>query len=162
MSSSSPPGTGFVRSLACVICGAAYDPASATLWCTKCGPEGTLDVLYDLERARPQLERDLRDGPRSLFRWRAILPVALEGRRPPLEVGPTPLVHATRERPLGSLTRIVVKDEGRNPTASLKDRATAVVVARALERGSKGIVCASTGNAASSLAGLSAACGIET
>jgi threonine synthase len=152
----------FVRELRCVACNKAYDAASATLWCPACGPEGTLDVLYDLDRARPQLERDLAGGDRSIWRFRAVLPVALEGRRAPLEVGPTPLLRATKERPLGPLTRVIIKDDGRLPTASFKDRATSVVVARSLERGSKGILVASTGNAASSLAGIAASCGIAS
>src|ERR1019366_127147 len=70
--------------------------------------------------------------------------------------------HATPERKVGPLSRLIVKDEGRNPTASFKDRATAIVVARGLERSTKGILCASTGNAASSLAGIAAACGIKS
>jgi threonine synthase len=152
----------FVRELRCVSCKRSYDPASATLWCPTCGPEGTLDVLYDFARVRPQLERDLKGADRSIWRFRALLPVALEGKRAPLEVGPTPLVRASRERPLEALTRIIIKDDGRLPTASFKDRATSVVVARALERGTKGILVASTGNAASSLAGIAASCGIPS
>jgi threonine synthase len=53
-----------------------------------------------------------------------------------------------------------VKDEGRNPTASFKDRASAMGVVKALEKKASRITCASTGNAASSLAGFSAAAGI--
>ncbi len=149
-----------VSLLQCVNCGKTYARDSATLWCEVCGPTGTLDVLYDWKAARAGVDRD--KGQRGIWRWRAILPVEEQGPRAPLEIGPTPLVRATRKRPLGPLTRAIVKDEGRNPTASFKDRATAVVVARALERGSKGILCASTGNAASSLAGLTAACGIPS
>jgi len=143
-----------------VKCKKSYARDSSTLWCDVCGPEGTLDVLYDWKAARAGLERD--KGLRGIWRWRALLPVEEQGPKPPLEIGPTPLVRATRGRPLGPLTRIIIKDEGRNPSASLKDRASAIVVARALERGSKGILCASTGNAASSLAGLAAAVGIPS
>lgn len=149
-----------VRALQCVSCKTIYDKDGPTLWCPRCGPTGTLNVLYDLKAARAGVDRDA--GMRGIWRWRAILPVEPDGKKPPLEVGPTPLVRATKERPLGPLTRLIVKDDGRNPTASFKDRATAVVVARALERGSRGILCASTGNAASSLAGFGAACGIPT
>jgi threonine synthase len=53
-----------------------------------------------------------------------------------------------------------VKDEGRNPTASFKDRASAVGVARALSRRAKVVACASTGNAATSLAGAAASVGL--
>lgn len=149
-----------VTLLQCVSCKATFDPGSATLWCDRCGPTGTLDVLYDWKAARADLDRDERLS--GIWRWRGVLPVENDGPRSPLDVGPTPLLRATRKRPVGALTRLIVKDEGRNPTASFKDRATAIVVARALERGSKGILCASTGNAASSLAGLTAACGIPS
>ena len=58
------------------------------------------------------------------------------------------------------VARCWVKDEGRNPTASFKDRASAVGVVKALEKKAAQITCASTGNAASSLAGFAAAAGI--
>jgi threonine synthase len=57
------------------------------------------------------------------------------------------------------LEAVWVKDESRNPTASFKDRASAVVVARALEIGAKVTVTASTGNAGAALAGMAAAIG---
>ncbi len=56
--------------------------------------------------------------------------------------------------------RCLLKDEGRNPTASFKDRASSVGVAHALQVGAQSIACASTGNAASSLAGHAALAGI--
>ena len=55
-----------------------------------------------------------------------------------------------------------MKDDGQNPTASLKDRASAMAVAKAMEAGAKTIACSSTGNAASSLAGNAAAAGFKT
>ena len=57
------------------------------------------------------------------------------------------------------LERLWVKDESRNPTASFKDRASAVVVARAREIGAEVVVTASTGNAGAALAGMAAAVG---
>src|SRR6185295_9962883 len=56
---------------------------------------------------------------------------------------------------------LFVKDEGRNPTASFKDRASAVGVARAAARRARIVACASTGNAASSLAGAAAGLGLR-
>jgi threonine synthase len=152
----------FVRALRCVLCGGDEDPRGKTLWCSRCGPEGTLDVLYDLAAARPQLERDLAERKGGIWRWRAILPVAPDGPRPGLEVGATPLVKVDPLRGPGGLERLVIKDDGRNPTASLKDRASAVVVARALEASAKGVLVASTGNAAASLAGLCASSGMAS
>ncbi|MBX3467679.1 MAG: threonine synthase [Planctomycetes bacterium] len=151
---------GTVTGLTCVVCGGAAPPSA--LWCPACGPEGTLDVAYDLDAARAALERDLATLPPGLWRYRALLPVLDDGPRAPLVVGPTPLVRAPADRAPGGLTRLVIKDEGRNPTASFKDRATSVAVARALERGAPGLLCASTGNAASSLAGFCAAAGLRS
>jgi threonine synthase len=75
-------------------------------------------------------------------------------------VGWTPLVDLPRlARELG-VAQLLVKDEGRNPTASLKDRASSVGVAHALEQGATKIACASTGNAATSLAGHAALAGL--
>jgi threonine synthase len=57
------------------------------------------------------------------------------------------------------LNALYIKDESRNPTASFKDRASAILVARAREIGASVIVTASTGNAGAALAGMSAAVG---
>jgi len=56
----------------------------------------------------------------------------------------------------------LVKNEGRNPTASFKDRASVIGVVKAQEKKAAKIACASTGNAASSLAGFSAAAGLPS
>jgi threonine synthase len=77
-------------------------------------------------------------------------------------VGWTPLYHAERlGRQLG-LSQLYIKDDGRNPTGSTKDRASAVVVAKALELGEPTVATASSGNAAAALAGLGAAAGLRT
>ncbi|RMG14986.1 MAG: threonine synthase, partial [Planctomycetota bacterium] len=153
---------GTPTALRCVACGES-PPDPAALWCPACGPDGTLDVLYDLAAAGAALRRDLADpdAPRDVWRYRALLPVRDDGPRPRLGLPPSPLVAVPPERAPGGLRSLLVKDEGRNPTASFKDRATCVAVARALERDSAGLLCASTGNAASSLAGYCAAEGLR-
>jgi threonine synthase len=60
------------------------------------------------------------------------------------------------------MPQLYIKDDGRNPTASFKDRASAVGVTKARELGFQIVTCASTGNAASSLAGLAASVGLPT
>ncbi len=128
--------------------------------CPACG--GNLRVEYDWARARAALTRARlkADGERSLWRWAPLLPVAGRLGGPP--VGGTPLVDAPRlARALG-LARVLVKDEGRNPSASLKDRASAVVLQRARELGVELVTGASTGNAASATAVLAAAMGLKT
>jgi threonine synthase len=71
----------------------------------------------------------------------------------------TPLIDAPRLAAALDLRKVWVKDEGRNPTGSLKDRASALIVARALEAGIDVISTASTGNAAAALAGMCASVG---
>ncbi len=120
-----------------------------------------LDIGFDLARIR----RSLRPGrlaarPRSLWRYHELLPVPPGARVPPFEPGWTPIAPAPRLADWAGLRLLLLKDEGRNPTASFKDRASAVGVARALVRRARVVACASTGNAASSLAGAAASVGL--
>jgi threonine synthase len=81
---------------------------------------------------------------------------------PRLPVGWTPIVRTdSLARHLG-LKALYLKDDGRNPTGSLKDRASALGVVKAREKRQKIIACASTGNAASSLAGMAASLGLRS
>jgi threonine synthase len=98
----------------------------------------------------------------TIWRYKDLLPVENISRKPIVQVGWTPLYKAEKLGDKLGIKDLYVKDDGRNPSASLKDRAGAVVVVKALERGEKAIACASTGNAASSLACLTAALGLKT
>jgi threonine synthase len=89
-----------------------------------------------------------------------LLPVTNRTLIPHLQVGWTPLYDAPKLATEFGVARCWVKDEGRNPTASFKDRASAVGVVKALEKKAPRVTCASTGNAASSLAGFAAAAGM--
>jgi len=129
--------------------------------CPRCGPEGVLDVEFDMARARRALvPRGLRSRPFDMWRYLELLPVPAGARLPPLSVGGTPIVDAPRLAGWAGLRALRLKDEGRNPTASFKDRASAVGIARALLRKARVVACASTGNAASSLAGAAASVGL--
>ncbi|HET8647087.1 MAG TPA: threonine synthase, partial [Vicinamibacteria bacterium] len=131
--------------------------------CSRCGPEGVLDVVFDLRAARRTLSRrSLAARPRDHWRYRELLPVPAGARVPPLRVGWTPLLDAPRLAAWAGVKGLLLKDEGRNPTASFKDRASAVGVARALMRRARVVACASTGNAASSLAGAAASVGLTS
>ena len=130
--------------------------------CPRCGPEGVLDVEFDMARARRALvPRGLRSRPFDMWRYLELLPVPAGARLPPLSVGGTPIVDAPRLAGWAGLRALRLKDEGRNPTASFKDRASVVGVARALFRRARIVACASTGNAASSLAGAAAGLGLR-
>ncbi len=154
-----------VLGLKCILCGAEYDVDEVLYVCPKHGNEGALDVVYDYDLIARRLTKDhlARDQQtRSIWRYADLLPIADPSLAPPLQVGWTPLYRARRLEERLGLRYLWVKDDGRNPTASFKDRASAVGVVKALELGRKVMTCASTGNAASSLAGLAASVGLTT
>jgi threonine synthase len=101
-------------------------------------------------------------GEPSHWRYLPLLPVADPGARgtPFRAVGATPLYAPPALRALLGMPRLWLKDEGRNPTASLKDRASSLVLARAREVGAEVVVTASTGNAGAALAGMAACLGV--
>ena len=130
--------------------------------CPRCGPEGVVEIQFDLAHARRTLtRRSLAQRSRDVWRYRELLPVPLRARLPALRPGMTPLVEAPKLADWAGVRRLVVKDESRNPTGSFKDRASVVGVARALHNRARVIACASTGNAASSVAGAAASVGLR-
>lgn len=131
--------------------------------CLTCGPvDGILDFEYDLDAVAQSWQRTpLHTRPvGSHWRYREFLPSAQN--RVPLDwaVGWTPLIAADRLASEFGLKSLVFKDEGRNPTASFKDRASSVGVVHALAHDARVVACASTGNAATSLAGHAALAGL--
>lgn len=143
----------------CSLCGAEYQPDQVTYTCLRCGDAGILDAVYDydaLARAiSPQMLAARGEG--SHWRYRPLLPLEETAAVPPLQVGWTPLYAAPRLARAVGVRALWVKDEGSNPTGSLKDRASALVAAVARARGERVITTASTGNAAAALAGMAAA-----
>lgn len=156
---------GRVEALRCVSCGSEYDPDRIDYTCPACGSRrGTLEVLYDYDALRHNLtRRTFADTERaSMWRYLALLPIDGTDRIQPLRVGWTPLYRFPGLAAEFGLSDLFVKDDGQNPTASYKDRASSVVVIKALEKRHPVVTCASTGNAASSLAGFAAATPLET
>ena len=150
---------GYMTDLHCLSCGKHYEPEPDRYLCP-CG--GLLEVGYDYPRLRREWDRDALTADREYTIWRylPLLPVEPGGRSSPLRVGWTPLYETPAlARALGLKGTVWLKDDGLNPTGSLKDRASAVAVAKASEAGARVVACASTGNAASSLAGNVAALG---
>ncbi len=149
-----------ITKLVCVQCGASYKEGEADT-CPRCGmDEGILDVHFDLERAKQTLTREnLKGRTRSHWRYRELLPLEEEFIPKKGYVGWTPIVNAPRLAEALGIRRLRLKDEGRNPSGSFKDRPSSVGVARAIQVGAKAVACASTGNAASSLARAAAVAG---
>ena len=145
----------------CVKCGKTYEAVPDLTSC-ECG--GILEIVYDYEYIKTVLTKEklaARNNP-TMWRYRELLPVEESTPDTPLRVGWSPLYEAPRLAEKLGIAKLWVKDDGLNPTASLKDRASAMAVAKAGEAGAKVIACSSTGNAASSLAGNAAAAGFET
>jgi threonine synthase len=121
-------------------------------------------VLYDYDALRLSIQRDDISASResSMWRYRPLLPLADTPSVPPLQVGWTPLYDAPRLAFDLGVRQAWAKDDGKNPTGSLKDRASAMVVARAMQEGIETVSTASTGNAAAALAGVAASVGMKT
>ena len=156
-----------VTELVCVCCNRSYLPDQIAYTCESCGPEtGILDVRYEMPAVKRTLTwGNLHGRSHNHWRYRELLPV---DEIPTWAVGWTPIISAPRLTADLGVRSLRLKDEGRNPTASLKDRASSLAVARVLEAADAAaidadattIACASTGNAASSLAGFAALAGI--
>jgi threonine synthase len=96
-----------------------------------------------------------------IARYREYLPVGPSTPEVDLHEGSTPLVPSRNiGRALG-LERLFFKYEGLNPTGSFKDRGMVVAVAKALEAGSRVLMCASTGNTSASMAAYAARTGVR-
>ena len=151
----------------CSLCGQKYGPNEVEYICPKHGDMGNLDVMLDYAAIKRAASPDSISASRDFSVWRylPLLPVSnnglreLSGSSPLFSVGWTPLYRADRLAAALGLKTLFVKDDGRNPTASFKDRASAIVVARARELGAAVIAAASTGNAGAALAGMAAAVG---
>ena len=150
-----------VKCAKCVKCGKEY-PATPDVTTCECG--GILDIVYDYDYIKSRLTKEKLAARKDLTMWRyrELLPIEEETENTPLRVGNTPLYEEPRLAEMLGLGHLYVKDDGLNPTSSLKDRASAMAVAKAKEAGKDIIACTSTGNAASSLAGNAAAAGMKT
>src|SRR2546423_340315 len=149
-----------IHHLQCVLCRASYNPVAVEYTCPACGPSGILAVHYDYEQVAPHIGRAqlAENHEQTVWRYRALLPISYSHRTmPPLAIGGTPLYAVERLRSYLGMSNLWLKDDTRNPSASLKDRASMIAVMLA---GGKTVACASTGNAASSLAVQAAAVGL--
>ncbi|HID56550.1 TPA: pyridoxal-phosphate dependent enzyme [Candidatus Poribacteria bacterium] len=93
--------------------------------------------------------------------YREFLPVSDSTPVITLNEGNTPLIRASRLREaIGAPIELYLKYEGANPTGSFKDRGMTVAVSKAVEEGSRAVMCASTGNTSASAAAYAARAGI--
>jgi threonine synthase len=143
----------------CVECSRQHPPDAAIYVCPSCS--GNLDVLYDYPRVIRQLNRAslAADPDRTVWRYRPLLPMEDDAPVPPIPVGWTPTFDCPRLATELGVRQVLIKDEGRSPTASLKDRPSALALVKAKESGASIITTASSGNAGVALAGMCASMG---
>ena len=121
-----------VKCARCVKCGKEYEAVPNLTNC-ECG--GILDIIYDYDYIKANLTKEkLKSRPNTMWRYRELLPVEETTPDTPLRVGWSPLYEEDRLAKLLGLKKLWVKDDGQNPTASLKDRASAMAVAKARRR----------------------------
>src|SRR5437016_8878181 len=95
-------------------------------------------------------------------RYREFLPVSASTPIVSLGEGNTPLIYCAQlSKRVSRDCKVFVKNEGVNPTGSFKDRGMTMAVSKAMERGAKALICASTGNTSASAAAYAARAGIS-
>ncbi|MBN2725732.1 MAG: threonine synthase [Deltaproteobacteria bacterium] len=147
----------------CVKCGKTFDFNKDIMTCDVCGIEGILDFNYDYDFTRDNYLKEVESSSRKdLFRFNVLLPVADTSSYTRTIVGPSPVIKSQRLSDHIGIKPIMIKDDGRLPTSSYKDRASALAISDAKHKGINLICAASTGNAAASIAGLTAPEGIQS
>ncbi|MBW4720865.1 threonine synthase [Saccharothrix obliqua] len=148
---------GPARALSCRECG-HETPLAPEYACLECF--GPLEVAYDFGRVRRE---DIEAGPRSIWRYRGLLPVPSNVEaHPNTNPGHTRLVEADRLAKALGVRKVWVKDDTGNPTHSFKDRVVGVALAAARELGFKVLACPSTGNLANAVAAAAARAGWQS
>ncbi len=143
----------------CIACSAIQAQNYDGFLCPVC--DGNLDVLYDYHAVAKEWDKNCLKGPNDIYQFSALLPLKQPRSAFPLRIGGTPLYRAQRLAESAGMHHLYLKDDTMNPSASLKDRASAIAIGRAQDTGAEVISVASTGNAGSSLACLAAATGLQ-
>ena len=148
----------YFTALRCDACGAKHDVGLAHPRCDRC--HSVLAAHYDLDAVRHDIDPSQLAGT-GMWRWWPILPVERPRDVVTLSEGDTPLIEARTLSDRVGLGRVFVKDEGRNPTGSFKDRGASVTVSRCRELAVEQLILASSGNAAVSFATYSDLAGLR-
>jgi threonine synthase len=143
----------------CTTCGKTYRRDEVRYLCPACAKDyrpgiplvGVLSVEFDCAAIKRRFRKQRPD-------WNLLSAVEPE-HYPPYALGNTPFYPASALGKASGFTNLWLKNDGLNPSASLKDRASFLVVAEATRLKQRAIVAASTGNAASALAAACAAAG---
>ena len=150
----------YVTGLHCIKCGREYKADAERYLCDDC-EDGILDVDYDYQKIKLEWSKEAlnENSDQRIWRYEPVLPIKPKTEKPKLAVGNTPIYNSPVLAEEFGIKKLIIKDDGLNPTGSLKDRASAMAVVKAQEAGAATVACSSTGNAASSLAGNIASMG---
>ncbi len=151
-----------IKQLKCTLCNESYTDDSLYT-CPTCGEKGILEVEYNYHQIKPLLTKEIlqKDTRNNIFRYSPLLPITHVPSNT-LQVGWTPFYKSSNMGAFLKMKNLYFKDDGLNPTSSLKDRASVIACVKAIEKDKQIIACSSTGNAASSLAGNAARLGLQT
>ena len=168
-----------IKNFKCVLCRKEYKPSEVEYACPKCGSLGVLEINYDYSSFIKDVKVPY-EFKNTMWEFLNFFPIDNSKKIkkykaedtqhfskddfkniPPLKIGGTPLYRNKDLLKELQIKDLYIKDDTVNPTSSLKDRASSLVVKLALDKGVKAITCASTGNAASSLAGVCASVGLK-
>ncbi|MFW5889245.1 MAG: threonine synthase [Bacillota bacterium] len=154
----------YKKSYRCTKCNEKFSVDNELLVCPNCLEKGILDIEYDYDKIKKVMDKAYfrNNQDYSIWRYLPLLPVEETYIKNTLQVGWTPLYSSNHLKEKYNCKELLLKDEGLNPTQSLKDRASVIACVKALELNKKVISCSSTGNAASSLAGNAARLGLKT
>ena len=148
----------------CSQCEQNYAPGEVTYNCPICG--GNLDTHFTFEENPSEVDPAsiIESKQASIWRYTPLLPVNDPGfeHTPLHQVGFTPIFQPENLREKLGLRKLYVKDESYNPSESFKDRASAIVITRAIEQNIDTTICASTGNAGAAMACMAASVGRRT
>ncbi|MBN2287016.1 MAG: threonine synthase [Tissierellales bacterium] len=142
--------------LRCISCGKSYLEKSDLYWCHDCGPlKGTLEIIYDFNQINISKNFSKKG---DITQFEDLLPVKFQTNLDQ-QVGGTPFIKFNHQF---GVRELMIKFDGVSLSGSYKDRASIIAINKALQYGKEAIFCASTGNAASSLAILSAHTALKT
>ncbi|MBN2299906.1 MAG: threonine synthase [Acholeplasmataceae bacterium] len=154
----------FIKQYRCTLCQNIYPYDEQILTCPSCGEKGILDIEYDYATMKKFVDRTYftNNHDYSMWRYQPMMTVSKKHIHQMLHIGWTPLYQSSKLHQKLGIKKLYIKDEGLNPSASLKDRASGVAVLKAIEAGYDTVSCSSTGNAASSLACHAARMGLKS
>lgn len=145
------------RGIRCRDCDESHDLDLTRYPCPACG--GILDVEYDLGAIG--VDRATLSGRSgSMWRYRELLPIRDESAIVSLGEGATPLVECPTLAERMGVARVVIKDEGQNPTNTFKDRGLSAAISAAVERSVPAVALPSAGNAGQSASAYAARAGL--